>query len=238
MVLDFDVKTFCDNLKQTKPPYECPVKTCRKVYKTYAGIDFHMHNHNHDSPDSPSTGVAPSPSGGSRKPQKRGHKGHRWSHNIRQTRPSPVPPVTRSPPRESIIFVESQRCVEIDLDGCLRRIDISQPIEIISQDEIENQDNAEKEEHAVEKNPPTPGNRSVRNPNLDSKKGKEPPAAIGSLPPNLTQKKLPEPSVKELEEWVKPKKVTGRNSTYYKYVEKSVEELDEEIEYDMDEEVS
>uniref|UniRef100_A0A673MA28 Bromodomain and PHD finger containing, 1 n=1 Tax=Sinocyclocheilus rhinocerous TaxID=307959 RepID=A0A673MA28_9TELE len=40
MGLDFDVKTFCHNLRATKPPYECPVDSCRKVYKSYSGIDF------------------------------------------------------------------------------------------------------------------------------------------------------------------------------------------------------
>ncbi|XP_012936104.1 bromodomain-containing protein 1 isoform X2 [Aplysia californica] len=227
MVLDFDVKTFCQNLRATKPPYECPVKTCRKVYKSFSGIQFHMHNHNHDCPDSPGTGVAASPSGGGRKPGKR-NKSSKW--HPRQARHSPSPPeFSRSPQRDTLSYVESQRLVEIDFDGCLRRIDIYQPLEIISQDEIENQDNTEKEENA-EKNP---SGRPVRN--LESKARKEPPA-VGSLPPDINPNKLPEPTVKVLDEYVKPNKVTSRGTSYYRYVEKSVEELDEEVEYDMDEE--
>ena len=230
MVLDFDVKTFCQNLKATKPPYECPVKTCRKVYKSFSGIQFHMHNHDHDSPDSPGTGAAASPSGGSRKPGNRRHRSHNWNpRHVRQQKPVSTPEPSRSPPRETISYVESQRLVEIDFDGCLRRIDISQPLELISQDEIENQDNMAKEE-SIEKNSARPKR------DLDKKAAKDKPA-VGSLPPDINPKKLPEPKVTVLDEYVKPKKVANRSSSYYRYVEKSVDELDEEVEYDMDEEV-
>ena len=227
MVLDFDVKTFCQNLKATKPPYECPVKTCRKVYKSFSGIQFHMHNHDHDSPDSPGTGAAASPAGGSRKPGHRRSRSHHWNpRHVRQQRPTSTPEPAPSPPRETISYVESQRLVEIDFDGCLRRIDISQPLELISQDEIDNQDNIEKEE----KNSGRPKR------DLDSKVHKDKPA-VASLPPDINPKKLPEPKVTVLDEYVKPKKITNRSSSYYRYVEKSVDELDEEVEYDMDEEV-
>ncbi|CAG5136178.1 unnamed protein product [Candidula unifasciata] len=226
MVLDFDVKTFCQNLRATKPPYECPVKTCRKIYKSFSGIQFHMYNHNHDCPDSPDTGAAASPSGGGRKPGKRKQKN--W--HPRQARRSPTPPeFIGSPQRETLSYAESQRLVEIDLDGCLRRIDIFQPMEIISQDEIENHDNTEKEENAEK----SPSGRPVRH--LESKNRKE-PLAVGSLPPDINPNKLPEPNVKVLSDYVKPNKASPRPSAYYRYIEKSVEELDEEIEYDMDEE--
>ena len=228
MVLDFDVKTFCQNLKATKPPYECPVTTCRKVYKSFSGIQFHMFNHNHDNPDSPGTAVAASPSGGGRKPGKRKQK----SWHPRQARHSPTPPeFIRSPPRDTTLsYAESQRLVEIDLDGCLRRIDIFQPLEIISQDVIENHDNTEKEENAEN----SPSGRPVRC--LENKMRKD-PIPIGSLPPDINPSKLPEPNVKVLNDPVKPSKPIPRPSSYYRYIEKSLEELDDEIEYDMDEEV-
>ena len=53
MGVDFDVKTFCHNLRATKPPYECPVETCRKVYKSYSGIEYHLYHYDHDSPQPP-----------------------------------------------------------------------------------------------------------------------------------------------------------------------------------------
>ncbi|KAK3786407.1 hypothetical protein RRG08_011723 [Elysia crispata] len=227
MVLDFDVKTFCQNLRATKPPYECPVTTCRKVYKSFSGIQFHMLNHNHDNPDSPGTAAAASPSGGGRKPGKRKQKN--W--HPRQARHSPTPPeYIRSPPRDTTLsYAESQRLVEIDLDGCLRRIDIFQPLEIISQDVIENHDNTEKEENAER----SPSGRPVRC--LENKMRKD-PIPVGSLPPDINPNKLPEPNVKVLSDPVKPPKPSPRPTSYYRYVEKSLEELDEEIEYDMDEE--
>lgn len=230
MVLDFDVKTFCQNLRATKPPYECPVRSCQKVYKSFSGIQFHMYNHNHDNPDSPGTGVAACPSSGGRKPGKR--KSRNW--HPRHSRRSPTPPeLTRSPQREmlSLSYAESQRCVEIDLDGCLRRIDIYQPLEIISQDEIENHDNTEKEENAEK----SVTGRPLRN--LENKSKKEPPQ-IGSLPPDINPSKLPEANVRILTDYVKPEKIPTRPSSYYRYIEKSFDELDGEVEYDMDEEVS
>ena len=231
MVLDFDVKTFIQNLRATKPPYECPVKSCRKVYKSFSGIQFHMQNHNHDCPDSPSTAVAASPSGGGRKPGKR-NKSSKWTSRHARHSPSPTAEYNSTPSRDTVSFVESQRLVEIDFDGCLRRIDISLPLEIISQDEIENQNNIEKEE-SVDK---SPTGRPMRN--LENKSSKKEPPAIGSLPPDINPNKLPEPTVTVLDEYVKPNKVSARSSTYYKYKEKTVEELDEEVEYDMDEEVT
>lgn len=55
MKYDFDVKAFCNNLRATKPPYQCPIETCRKLYKSWAGIQFHMYNVDHDNPDSSSS---------------------------------------------------------------------------------------------------------------------------------------------------------------------------------------
>lgn len=186
-----------------------------------------MFNHNHDNPDSPGTAAAASPSGGGRKPGKRKQK----SWHPRHMRHSPSPPeFIRSPPRDTTLsYAESQRVVEIDLDGCLRRIDIFQPLEIISQDVIENHDNTEKEENAEH----SPSGRPVRC--FESKMRKD-PIPLGSLPPDISTNKLPEPNVKILTDPVKPSKPSARPTSYYRYIEKSLEELDEEIEYDMDEE--
>ena len=50
MPLDFDVETFLHNLKATKPPYECPVENCGKVYKSFSGIQVHLDNYDHSIP--------------------------------------------------------------------------------------------------------------------------------------------------------------------------------------------
>jgi hypothetical protein len=84
MVYDFDVRDFCQNLKATKPPYECPVKDCGKVYKSYCGIQFHLYNYDHDNPEN----NIPTPTG-----KKPGKKKGRWGHH-RSMRRSPTPDFT------------------------------------------------------------------------------------------------------------------------------------------------
>ena len=221
MVYDFDVKTFCQNLRATKPPYECPIQNCGKVYKSYSGIQFHMYNYDHDSPESP----VQTPRSGS-KPHKKKASSSKWHHRREQRSPSP-PEFFRSHTRETLSYAESQRLVEISLDGRMHRIDIYEPLEIISQDEIDNQDNTEKEEKA-EKTTPKAG-RGAEN-------GKSRKENSSAAQPQLV--KLPEPKVKVLGEYINPKNNASQTSSYYRYIEKSAEELDEEVEYDMDEEVS
>lgn len=226
MVLDFDVKTFCQNLRATKPPYECPIRNCGKVYKSFSGIQFHMYNFDHDSPDSP---VQTARSGS--KPNKK--KGGKWHH--RQARRSPTPPeFFRSSGRESLSYADSQRLVEISLEGRLHRIDIYEPLEIISQDEIDNQDNTEKEEKAEKS--PQKSTRGAENGKANGKaNGKVRKENIATTNQPI---KLPEAQVKVLDDYIKPNGIPPRPSSYYRYIEKSLDELDEEVEYDMDEEVN
>ncbi len=45
MALDFDVKSFIEDMKACKPPYRCPFNDCGKVYKTFSGINGHIQSH-------------------------------------------------------------------------------------------------------------------------------------------------------------------------------------------------
>jgi bromodomain and PHD finger-containing protein 1 len=207
MVLDFDLKTFCENLKATKPPYECPFPECGKIYKSYSGIQFHLSNYDHDNPDGGKAGVLCKKKGAGR--------GGRDTPNRCNSSASLVD-LVRSPaanPPEPLTYAEAQRMVEVELDGQIYRINIHESLDIISQDEIDNCDNTEKEEK-LEKD---------------------------ECPANEKEKKdivkLPEASFKVLTDYVKPIKVPPRGSSYYRYIERSQEEMDEEVEYDMDEEV-
>ncbi|XP_061178693.1 peregrin-like isoform X3 [Saccostrea echinata] len=213
MVYDFDVKEFCQNLKATKPPYECPVRSCGKIYKSYCGIQFHLYNFDHDNPEnnSPSPGKKP------------GKKKTKWGHH-RSMRRSPTPPEFVVPQRrETLTYAEAQRLVEIDLEGRLHRINIYEPLEIITQDEIDNHHNTEKEEKAEK----TPLKTKVSE---TQKTRKEQP------PQGQSTVKLPEAQYKVIDDYIKPNKISNRQNSYYRYIEKSSEELDEEVEYDMDEE--
>lgn len=93
----FDVRAFCQNLRATKPPYECPLPNCGRIYKTYSGIQFHLYNFEHDG--SSSSGSAP--------PSSKKNKRGRWHH--RQNRRSPTPPPGLIPAaREALTYAEAQ----------------------------------------------------------------------------------------------------------------------------------
>lgn len=180
----FDVRAFCQNLRATKPPYECPLANCGRIYKTYSGIQFHLYNFVHG-------GSAPS------KKSKRG----RWHH--RQNRRSPTPPPGLIPAaREALTYAEAQKIVEVDLDGCLHRINICEPLDLVS--------GGGPEEAAAE----------------GAASGEQRPAAGA---------KLPEASFRLVVDY-EPPAAPPRPASYYRFMERSADELDEAVEYDMDEE--
>lgn len=218
MGLDFDLNLFVDNLKATKPPYECPINNCGKIYKSFCGIQFHVFHYDHDNPENNS----PSP----QKKLTNGKKKNKWKQHHRQKNENPpLPPPELVRPRETLTYAEAQRLVEIDLEGRIHRINIYEPLEIICQDEIDNQSNTEKEEKG-EKSP------AAKNSKDPPKGRKEVSVSSHNIP-----SKLPEAQFKVIEDYVRPAHVKSRPNSYYRYIEKSSEELDEEVEYDMDEEV-
>ena len=186
------------------------------MYKSFSGIQFHLYNYDHENPEN----NAPTPL---KKPGPK-KKGQKWHH--RQNRRSPTPPeFLRTPQMESLTYAEAQRLVEVDLDGRTHRINIYEPLEIISQDELENVENSEKEERP-DKSPTKASKVTVADP-----KKKDSSSTTSAA-------KLPEASFKILDDYVKPADAPVRPASYYRFIEKNPEELDDEVEYDMDEEVS
>ena len=216
MVLDFDVKLFCDNLRATKPPYECPISGCGKVYKTYAGIQFHLHNYDHENPDTMAAGnnATGSPSG------------DKWHH--RQLRRLSTPTqsdILRSPVRaEAVPRGDDQRIVEVNFGGKIHRVNIFDPIELI-----------------IRENPVTVcssnRNEEVKRTEEDVSAFVEKDANASNLPPSTIVVELPKADFKILENYARPPKAPPQPTTYYRFTEKTSKELDEEVEYDMDEEV-
>ncbi|XP_077982375.1 peregrin-like isoform X2 [Glandiceps talaboti] len=219
MALDFDVQTFCQNLRATKPPYECPAKDCGRVYKSYSGMEYHLYNFDHSNPSNNNNGFATPKN--SAKPGM--YRKGRYHHRTKRRSPSPPSEYVRSPTREALTYAQAQRLVEVDIEGRTHRLDIFDPIEVMTEDEMEQSQTEAKEETKEKACSKGKGKESV--------KVRKEAGTSGT-----SSNKLPEPSFRVLDEYVDPPDAPKRPVAYYRYVEKSVDELDEEIEYDMDEE--
>lgn len=140
MGLDFDVKTFCHNLRATKPPYECPVESCRKVYKSYSGIEYHLYHYDHENPPPPQTSPQKKRKGRPPRSSLPGcADGPDSSTGSGVTGPVPTPgsPTDRSdsPVRETMTYAEAQRMVELEIRGRVHRISIFDNLDVVSEED-------------------------------------------------------------------------------------------------------
>ncbi|XP_075039600.1 peregrin isoform X3 [Mixophyes fleayi] len=220
MGVDFDVKTFCHNLRATKPPYECPVETCRKIYKSYSGIEYHLYHYDHDNP--PLQQQTPI-----RKSKKKGRQPR--SANKQSPTHSEL---SQSPSREVMTYAQAQRLVEVELHGRVHRISIFDNLDVVSEDdevpEEAPENGSNKENNETPTATPKSGKHKNKEKRKDSNHHHHHSASTGTTP------KLPEVVYRELDQDTPD--APSRPSSYYRYIEKSAEELDEEVEYDMDEE--
>ncbi|XP_044307854.1 peregrin isoform X7 [Varanus komodoensis] len=219
MGVDFDVKTFCHNLRATKPPYECPVDTCRKIYKSYSGIEYHLYHYDHDNPPPPQSTPL-------RKHKKKGR------HGRATNKQSPSPSETsQSPGREVMTYAQAQRMVEVDLHGRVHRISIFDNLDVVSEDDEAPEEAPENNSNKENTETPSVAPKAGKHKNKEKRKDSNHhhhSASAGNTP------KLPEAVYRELDQDTPD--APPRPSSYYRYIEKSAEELDEEVEYDMDEE--
>uniref|UniRef100_A0A3B4XF99 Bromodomain containing 1 n=1 Tax=Seriola lalandi dorsalis TaxID=1841481 RepID=A0A3B4XF99_SERLL len=157
---------------------------------------------------------------------------------VPQRPPSPIKP---SPNKQILTYAQAQRMVEFEIDGRIHRLSIYDKLDVISDDDpmvqemmecTSNKENAEKPQQQVLL-------RSVRLKNNQEKRN----AALGITGHGEgagqhsgvnAGPKLPEPKFRTVEYNLPA--VPKRPATFYKFIEKTEEELDEETEYDMDEE--
>ncbi|XP_015675360.1 peregrin isoform X4 [Protobothrops mucrosquamatus] len=223
MGVDFDVKTFCHNLRATKPPYECPVDTCRKIYKSYSGIEYHLYHYDHDNPPPPQNTPL-------RKHKKKGR------HGRATNKQSPSPSETsQSPGRDVMTYAQAQRMVEVDLHGRVHRISIFDNLDVVSEDDEGPEEAPENNSNKENTETPSVAPKAGKHKNKEKRKDSNHhhhhhhhSASAGNTP------KLPEAVYRELDQDTPD--APPRPTSYYRYIEKSAEELDEEVEYDMDEE--
>lgn len=145
-----------------------------------------------------------------------------------QRAPSPIKP---SPNRETLTYAQAQRMVELEVDSRVHRISIFDKLDVISDDDpvaqeimecTSNKENTEKPQQAPLRSARLKNNRLKKN------------AAVNTQGVQAASCTLPEPKFRTVEYNLPA--VPRRPQTYYTYEEKTPEELDEEVEYDMDEE--
>ncbi|XP_012881256.1 PREDICTED: bromodomain-containing protein 1 isoform X2 [Dipodomys ordii] len=142
------------------------------------------------------------------------------------------PCVKHSPTRETLTYAQAQRMVEIEIEGRLHRISIFDPLEIILEDDLTAQEMSECNSNKENSERPPVCLRTKRHKNNRVKKKNEVLPSSHGTPASASA--LPEPKVRIVE--YSPPSAPRRPPVYYKFIEKSAEELDKEVEYDMDEE--
>jgi len=156
-------------------------------------------------------------------------------------------PIKPSPNRQTLTYAQAQRIVELEADGRLHRLSIDDKLEVVADDSPTAQEitecNSNKENR--EKLPQVPV-RSARLKNSQQKKigtGAQGPGGAGPQSSGLPQVSggagpqssgLPEPRFRTVE--YNLPLVPRRPAAFYRYAEPLEEELDEEVEYDLDEE--
>lgn len=221
-----DTKVLAQTYRDQPPPYECPV--CHKSYRSLAGILYHVGQFRSV------TGI-PRCQLGEVTPRR----------SPARTPGSPMSARRRAPKREALTWAESQRLVEVEFQNEYRRVEIDRDISLLDeydQDQEEAVSDCESNRKAVLCKTPLKRTRadtprgckaqasSTKNKNKRRSKLKnQSQDAINSAPT------LPVAEYEALEITEFPE-APQRDAVYYRFVDQSAEELDELVEYDMDEE--
>ena len=238
MGLDFDLKTFIEDMRACKPPYRCPFTDCAKVYKTFSGIHLHIQSHEGGGSGT-RTPAAPTSGSGRRSPAE-------------------SKPFFRSPRKDTLVFNESDKTLEFEADGYFHKLSVYEALELVSKQDWEATlpPEALEPEKKPEETPKTPAFSRLTN-----KKGKKTPKSaakqgemgvrdaggggsgsgggpdggggVGSDGKKML--KLPEAHYVEIDDY-DIDDAPPMPTSYYRFIEKPAEEQDEEVEYDMDEE--
>lgn len=215
-----DPREIAQSIKGQKPPYVCPC--CSKEYRSHTGIMYHIGQFGPPS-KVPRCFTDASVSVGSPKST---------------TMCAPASPATgcikktAKVPRRDLTWAEAQQIVEFDFDTCYQRLEIDTEVEV----ERQSSDEDTGRKRGPGSKPPqkrgqglTPRGKSAKNKGKRKSKLKTP--GKGDIVP------LPVAEVQVMEGVDAPDAPTRSNS-YYRFVEMSAEDLDELVEYDIDEEDS
>ncbi|CAN9499047.1 unnamed protein product [Ophioblennius macclurei] len=147
-------------------------------------------------------------------------------------------PIKPSPNRETLTYAQAQRMVELEVDGRVHRLSIYDKLDVITDDDPtaqeilecnSNKENNEKPQQVLVRSVRLKNNQQKKNAALTTSQGGSATHGSGAGTGDLL-----EPKVRTVEYNLPV--VPKRPVAYYKYTERTAEELDEEVEYDMDEE--
>ncbi|KAF6201871.1 hypothetical protein GE061_004267 [Apolygus lucorum] len=208
--LDFDVLEFCRKLRTSKqPPYTCPIVECGKTYKSMCGLQYHLVIFDHKTVKK---GVENDATPSTPATSALTTPGHTWSRKSKKKRRFTKAKQQTPKPAETASPKERRPCAA-------------------TQNIIEFEIDDEVIRLTVDDNIPL-----ISKHNYEVKHG-----ALTNFTMELTKSKdllkLPEPQFSVIEDYslsVMPDKPSG----YIRFIEKSAEDLDGEVEYDMDEEDS
>ncbi|XP_016980616.2 peregrin [Drosophila rhopaloa] len=232
MGLDFDAVEYCKGVKsqQSQPPFACPVRGCDRSYKTIMGLQYHLMKYDHDNPQPLTPVLTPS-----RKKARSRSGGHHSTPRPPKEHPAPGVggsearngcssagtgggttsgggPVRQYANPESLVaYNEEEATVTFNLDGKSVRLGIDDALPLV-----------EDEEFAA-----LVTRGCILNADAPPLEENAPWARV----------QVPEARVAEIPDYRVPD-APPRPLAYYRFIEKSLEELDGEVEYDVDEEDS
>lgn len=254
MGVDFDVAEFCRKLRSLEGPYKCPVEKCDKVYQSVVGMNYHLLKYDHNNPGiiedaaTASGGVAglktPLQKVSTPKPRssiKSGRK-KKSSHRAPLLKNAVDQQMIQSA-QEGLTYAEAQVMVEFEVQGKTARVQITEPLKFMGKDEFEASQSRLDESITHEDIVSTPQRKqSHTSGGKKSKLSKSAAAAAAAAAAASQQAEaritLPEASFKVLSNYNITDAPPRPTLAYIRFIEKSAEELDGEVEYDMDEEDS
>lgn len=203
--------------------FTCPVEKCARSYKSVQGLQHHLKHvkaQDHHGQGTPAT-LQPTTTPKNKKSK---HRNKLVKVKLAQT------PTIQAP--EPLTFEEAQKMVQLDVNGIVVRIGINESLDVIASNS-----SALVPEDDWDPLPAAPQTCSI------SSTPSKPAAAPPDPPPPNTpiiqqqQQQLPEASFRRLPDY-SISDAPPRPNAYIRFIEKSAEELDGEVEYDVDEEDS